>query len=286
MSSYEIRVPEALMLAPIQPWVKMVWIAVRSYQGAGDSCFASLRMIGERVVTDSGQPMDKGQVSRGVSVLEEHGFITRIDARNLRCTTPENVDPQSTIGTPANVDSQSTTVDPQSTTVDPQSTPSENQQLKPTRKTKRESTYRTDPKFGEGDWQHEYALGAYRHLENLKLLPAALAKERARLRALEAWADTFDKLHRLDGHNQQTIRDVMAWLFRPDNFWTSNGNFQSVTKLRKPHEKGGGTYFDTFLAQSRSNGKRPKQSNHHAYTADDAESVYRAALAGALAAGT
>lgn len=224
--SYEVRVPEALILAPIPHWIKMVWISARSFQGAGDCCFASLTSIGERAPIESGEPMDKGQVSHGLKTLERLGFVERIAPRKVRCIAPESpersdsnvehhstsVEPHSTFEhdeTPANVESHSTNVEPHSTVVEPHSTPSKNQQLKPTRKTKKV----TDRIFADDEWQARFALAAFDRLVTLGILPGTL--ERKRDQTIAAFADQFDKLHRLDGYDEDTIAGVMRWLLSP-----------------------------------------------------------------------
>ena len=286
MSSYEVRVPEALILAPIPPWIKMIWIAVRSFQGAGGYCFASLPMIGERAPLTTGEAMDKGQVSNGLKELIRLGFIERIGNRKLRCLSPEppendapKVEQDSTfegVDNSEKVEQDSTNVEHHSTKVEQGSTPSENQQGKPTRKTKRVSNT-----FSDTDWQMVFAATAYDRLTDLQLIPESMARKRAA--TLQAFADEFDKLRRLDEFDQETIREVMRWLLSPTNWWIQTANFRSVLKLRKPH-KDGGTYFEHFLSQVRTNA-RPKQSNHTSYSADDAASIYAAALAGASSAG-
>ena len=293
--SYEVRVPEALILAPIQPWIKMVWIAARSFQGAGDCCFASLTSIGERALLGSGGAMDKGQVSHGLKALEKMGFIERIGPRKVRCIAPDmpereagnvephstNVEPHSTFDTEEdapNVEPHSTNVEPHSTTVEPHSTPSKNQQLKPTRKTKKV----TDRIFADDEWQARFALAAFDRLVTLGILPGTL--ERKRDQTIAAFADQFDKLHRLDGYDEDTIAGVMRWLLSPSNWWIQTANFRSVLKLRKPH-KDGGSYFEHFLAQVRNHGNA-KNGNHTSYSETDAAGIYEAALAGAVAAGS
>ena len=271
--SYEVRVPEALILAPIQPWIKMVWIAARSFQGAGDCCFASLTSIGERALLGSGGAMDKGQVSHGLKALEKMGFIERIGPRKVRCIAPDMPDR----GT-GYVEPHSTNVEPHSTTVEPHSTPSKNQQLKPTRKTKKV----TDRIFADDEWQARFALAAFDRLVTLGILPGTL--ERKRDQTIAAFADQFDKLHRLDGYDEDTIAGVMRWLLSPSNWWIQTANFRSVLKLRKPH-KDGGSYFEHFLAQVRNHGNA-KNGNHTSYSETDAAGIYEAALAGAVAAGS
>jgi hypothetical protein len=56
------------------------------------------------------------------------------------------------------------------------------------------------------------------------------------------WADTYDKLVRLDGHSKDTIKAVCRWA-RSDKFWKKN--FLSPAKLRD--RDGGVMLFDSFL---------------------------------------
>jgi hypothetical protein len=59
-----------------------------------------------------------------------------------------------------------------------------------------------------------------------------------------AWADTYDKLIRLDGRSKDQVKAVCEWA-REDSFWRSN--FLSPSKLREKND--GVTYFDRFMAK-------------------------------------
>lgn len=62
---------------------------------------------------------------------------------------------------------------------------------------------------------------------------------------LKKWADTFDKLVRIDKRPREEIYAVTEWA-RKDSFWGEQGNFLSACKLRNKN-KDGVMYYDVFL---------------------------------------
>lgn len=62
---------------------------------------------------------------------------------------------------------------------------------------------------------------------------------------LKNWADTFDKLVRIDKRSIDEIYQVTEWA-RKDSFWGEQGNFLSACKLRCK-SKDGVMYYDIFL---------------------------------------
>lgn len=87
--SFDVRVPiELLTDTRLTRGDRAVWMAVRSHQGKGKHCKASLRKIGERCPSDSGEPMDKGNVSKHLKRLAAHGWMKRVAGRKLICKTP------------------------------------------------------------------------------------------------------------------------------------------------------------------------------------------------------
>lgn len=270
------------MLASLPWWVKMVWIAVRSFQGRGEACYAKYEMIGERALNESGKPMDKGQVSRAISTLIEAGFLQRITGRSVRCIDPVKVDEGSTFDAENDlpkVDHPSTKVDHPSTKVDEGSTPSKNQHRKPTLKTKK-STRQVE--FADDSWQMVFASTSFDRLQALGKLPSSLARHREK--TVEGFADVFDKLHRIDGHTTDTIKAVMGWLLRSDCWWIKNNNFRSVAKLRDKH-KDGSTYFEIINGQRDADKNRQHEARDNAYNPSAAyDRIYRIATE-ALATG-
>lgn len=143
MKRHDIRVPIELLMAEIADWVKVVWIAMRSYQGGGDACYASCRKIGQRCIRQDGNVMDKSQVHAAQKVLEKEGFLLRNEAGKWQCIHPLNVEQGSTKRGMQSVEQDSTTVEHYSTsveqgstTVEQGSTRSKNKLLKLTTKTK------------------------------------------------------------------------------------------------------------------------------------------------------
>jgi len=88
---FDIRTPSALLLASFKPLTKLVWIAVRSYQGQGKYCKASLETIGKRVINQKGNPTDKSRISGAIKELEKAGWIEDMGRLKLRCLVPEKV---------------------------------------------------------------------------------------------------------------------------------------------------------------------------------------------------
>lgn len=78
---------------------------------------------------------------------------------------------------------------------------------------------------------------------------------------LKNWADTFDKLVRIDKRSRDEVYQVTEWA-RKDSFWGEQGNFLSACKLRNK-SKDGVLYYDMFLQKfkqrSKSNGTSPGQ---------------------------
>jgi hypothetical protein len=58
------------------------------------------------------------------------------------------------------------------------------------------------------------------------------------------WAQSYDRMIRLDGRTKDQIKEVCRWA-RQDKFWRSN--FLSPVKLREKHE--GVSYFDRFATK-------------------------------------
>ncbi|MCX7737458.1 MAG: DUF4373 domain-containing protein [Candidatus Kapabacteria bacterium] len=79
---------------------------------------------------------------------------------------------------------------------------------------------------------------------------------------LKNWADTFDKLVRIDKRSMDEVYQVTEWA-RKDSFWGEQGNFLSACKLRNK-SKDGVLYYDIFLQKfnqerSRNNGTNSGQ---------------------------
>lgn len=217
---FEARFPYALMIAPLPAWTKTLWIAIRGFQGAGSACRASYASIGERCINEAGNPMDPAQISRGVSMLIDAGFLERIAPRKLRCTTPqtltsdqqnltrdqnyegENVDQESTkldegSTNHADTSSQTLTSDQQVLTSDQQnidqgSRPSENQQEnqqgKPTGESPPPAPAREDD---PGDDAPHPAVGMYRRIMHLSLNDEQAALVRSRVTDFSLWKETL-----------------------------------------------------------------------------------------------
>src|SRR5690606_11670263 len=77
------------------------------------------------------------------------------------------------------------------------------------------------PKFAPDSWQTLYAETFRKRLEAAGCLTPSVkrASKKDRARKMQAWADVFDKLHRIDGHSPEHIAKVLKWLFQPGNWW-------------------------------------------------------------------
>lgn len=90
-------------------------------------------------------------------------------------------------------------------------------------------------------WCYLYADTAHRRLVELGRRQKGKGWNR------EKWAETFDKLHRLDKHPISEIQQVMRWLLRPENWWIENRRFYSILRLREVHYQDEISWFVFFL---------------------------------------
>lgn len=58
---------------------------------------------------------------------------------------------------------------------------------------------------------------------------APYVAKRGSAKVAAEWADTFDKLHRLDNYAKTDIYEVLVWLDDPDNWWIESGALQSFS---------------------------------------------------------
>lgn len=299
MSRFEVRVPESLLLAPLPPWVKMIWISIRSYQGNGDTCRASYDAIGERATMRDDRPTPRYQVSKAVKMLEcvtlgsgrKVAFLARGRGRELRCITPEIVAEDATseqfytppkvaedatlapakVAEDATIVAQDATFDPtpeapkvaQDATAVAEDATIVAQDATPSKsqlKPKEKANKRARiPEFDADSWQMVYGTTAFDRLQALGKLPSSLARNRERTIAIFAYE--FDKLHRLDKHTTETIAEVTGWLFREDSWWMRTNNFRSVTKYRDMH-RDGSTYFEVIKGQCHADRERKPQARN------------------------
>jgi len=101
--------------------------------------------------------------------------------------------------------------------------------------------------FDETDWQLQFAGAAEKHLIGSGKLRKQLAEKDR-----QSWADTFDKLNRIDQYERSEIINTLKWLFSSDTkdakFW--RGVIQTFGKrLRQKHD--GQSKFDKIYTLSR-----------------------------------
>jgi len=248
-----------LLKAKLPAWVKLVWIAIRSFQGSNNHCFANLKTIGERVPNERGNSLDKSQVSRAVNKLKKEGFLEVDGRKKLRCTTPQKVVAESTFSIENSENKLQLSqrllqlsqpkVAAESTNVVAESTPSENQKGKPKTKTKKEKGSKV---FSPDSWQYQISAEHFGILKALQIAPRRALQNAEK--TIQNGAAIFDKLERLDGHTQDEIYLVLGWLLTPQNWWVKTANYASASKLRD--KKNDQTYFEKFLIEARQkNGK-------------------------------
>ena len=97
------------------------------------------------------------------------------------------------------------------------------------------------PKFPQEDPAYQAA----RYLDGE--LQSRLGQQPQGERRLQAWADAFDKCHRLDGHSWEELGQVLRFS-QKDPFWSAN-----ILSGRKFREK-----YLQLLARMRQDGKREK----------------------------
>lgn len=176
--THEIRVPVELLGANLTRLEQMVYIAIRSCQGANEWTWASQRHIAGLLGTS------RARISKAVSRLNDRGWIER-DGKNMRCLVPEltrtdlttkRADPATNVTNPARADPATSVAQTATERADPatgcadSASPSENQQLKPTPKTntERESTALSEKDAMDPNLKHP-AVGIYRSV--IKLTP-------------------------------------------------------------------------------------------------------------------
>lgn len=95
------------------------------------------------------------------------------------------------------------------------------------------STETSGADFSDEDWQLQAARFAFKTLEAAECVDRPLQKPgRRREDALQKWADTFDKLVRIDGYSKAEIGQLLRWLARPGNWWTETKNVRSFQNVR------------------------------------------------------
>ena len=93
-------------------------------------------------------------------------------------------------------------------------------------------------------------------MKRLDVAPSSALKDEEK--TIQQGADIFDKLERIDEHDQEEIKRVMKWLLNADNWYISNGIYQSAAKLRKTNSDGV-KFFEVFQVKSKqANGKSSK----------------------------
>lgn len=114
----------------------------------------------------------------------------------------------------------------------------------------------TPPAFAPGSWQARYATRCLDRLTQFGLAPKSAAKRREH--TVQAWAEVFDRLHRIDGFTEEDIAAVMAWLLTEDNWWIRTGNFRSAMKLRQKMRGEETTHFELFRLRRETEGAEAK----------------------------
>jgi hypothetical protein len=240
---FDIRTPSALLLASLKPLTKLVWIAVRSYQGQGKYCKASLETIGKRVVNQNGNRTDKGRISLAVQELEKAGWIENLGRLKLRCIVPgEVVETTTNTGSGKLLKQQQTTTQKVvETTTNPTdqscqnnngkllkqqqkvvktTTRTENQLLKPTSKTNSSKKQIDKPltlveKYGHELYDHPAVKSYTEKFPHLKHKILQQHREQIALKigdtseALEAWSIILDRWASTVGWKPEKIHNLV-----------------------------------------------------------------------------
>ena len=260
---HEIRVPSSLIQSHLPAWVKLVWIVIRGFQGRGEYCFASFKTIGEEIKNERGNSMDKGQVSRAVSMLKNEGLLVSIGSRKIACSLPENVDQESTIEeAEALIRSQRSLirsqrkVDQESTVVDQESTPSENQQLKPTFKTNKENNIRVLP---GGLKSYDEAMHSWNEFASLNALSKIreitnARRQKIKTHAAKIWPVIDEVYSAIQSNPFYLGAGSRGWKVTFDHIWKNDDNHIKIL------ENG------TTQTDRRTAGGQPGRDVHHAET--------------------
>tara|TARA_R110000868_G_scaffold160474_3_gene390171 strand:+ start:14572 stop:15342 length:771 start_codon:yes stop_codon:yes gene_type:complete len=98
--------------------------------------------------------------------------------------------------------------------------------------------------FRRTSWQYKFSAEFWRRLEQEGISTQQYRNNPET--AIQNGAMTFDRLHRLDKHDQGTIVKVVKFIFHEDDWWVSSGNIQTPAKLRKKL-RDGEFVFDRIL---------------------------------------
>jgi hypothetical protein len=71
----------------------MIWISIKSYQGHNETAWPSMETIGKRITMETGEPMKRQQVARGIKVLVDEGFLVVNGRKSYSCIMPPNATP-------------------------------------------------------------------------------------------------------------------------------------------------------------------------------------------------
>lgn len=100
----------------------------------------------------------------------------------------------------------------------------------------------TSKVFGDKEWQLLLAYNTFLSMEKKGYLVPSLANMKKSSysfwREMQKWADTIDKLHRIDGMEKRDIKELFDWLLNVDEFWFTQGNLQKISMLRVNNSRG------------------------------------------------
>ena len=286
---HDIRVSSALLGADLTNGEKIVYIAIRSRQGNNAWCRASRQTLADDIdpLVQAGEKEQSGRkssVTRAVQTLLEKGWVKEHkNGRWLRCIdrpagdhTAPNGDDRAPVQENGAVMKEHRSGDDTATAGDhtaPDAVMIEHRVLKannrkPKVKTNSESQQGVTVAFAPAcfwpglppsekiqlltdlaTWPHQFARATAQRLDQFGLLTKHAQQNFAD--TMEKWGLVFDRLQRLDGYSQEEIKDTMAWLLKPGNWWIENATFRTASKLRHKMSNGETTYFEHFLTKSK-----------------------------------
>lgn len=129
-------------------------------------------------------------------------------------------------------------------------------------------SHSVESKFAGDDWQLKAAYWWMNFLEEEGRLPRTLFKRKSKERVAQEWADTLDKLNRIDGFSPEEISATLGWLKRTrydankGQFWLEQAKLTSLASVRKASRSNHDyTKFDMIYASFKKDEPEIKKNN-------------------------
>lgn len=118
--------------------------------------------------------------------------------------------------------------------------------------------HRANRVFSPDTWAYQKSLFHHQRFQDLGITPSSLPTDKTE-KIIQTGAKILDQIIRLDDHTEEDVDKVFDWLLVEDNWWIMQGNYMSISKLRK--EKDEVKYFKRFLAKANAITSKPGTGN-------------------------